>query len=226
MRISNCSVKFRKFTGMVLEDFAEGVKAGLYVNDKIFLLPPVTLLVFEALIDTYSDARKIYDAGGTAQYPAYKAALDAIVAALNILAPYVDKTAVGDVSIIKLAGFVPTFVKAAGRPGASFVQFLTLVSEKNLIEQLTSDCEVFPFGTSFVGILCEGGPLPADVTVDAEGAVVIPSTTTIRIFVHTSKQRKKVYRNLKSGTYYYCYYFVINNQGVSVISNQAKTMCQ
>ena len=226
MRISTCSVRFRRFVGMVLEDFAEGVKAGLYADDKVFPLPTVTLVAFTLLITTYSDARKAYDLGGTSQYPAYKAALDALVVALDELAIYVNGIAKGDTGIIKMAGFVPTFVKPSPKPVSSFVESLTLVSEKNTTQQLASDCEKFPDGTHYVGILCEGAAIPADVTVDDSGVVEIPSTTTIRIIVHTSKQRKKIFKNLKSGTYYYCYYFILNKNGASAISNQAKTMCQ
>ena len=227
MRKSTCSVSFRKKVGIALENFADLVKTGVYENALVFKNPTITLLIFTALLADFVTARVAYEQGGSAQLPAYKKAMKALIEALNTLAPFVDSIALGDIPTIKMAGFEATFDPSQiGKPGASKVQGLTLVVEGGAVEELTSDCESFPAGTSFVGILSEGALLPAGVTVDALGAVNIPVNTATRIIVHTSKQRKKKFKNLKSGLYYYCYYFILNKLGASQISNAVKTMCQ
>ena len=74
--------------------------------------------------------------------------MKALIAAINIMAPYVDTIALCDIAIIKMAGFEATFDPSQNKPGVAIVQSLTLVVENNSIEQLTSDCEKFPAGTN------------------------------------------------------------------------------
>ncbi len=226
MRASTCAFTFRKKAGLKLEDFAQGVYLGIFSNLLIFLLPPTTAVAFQKLITDFSTCRKAYEQGGIAQKPAYLAAKKALIAALNILAPYVDTIAMGDIPTINMAGFEATYDPTHIKPGPSKVQSLTLVVEKAAVEELVTDCESFPKGTEFIGILSEGVPLPAGVTVDVLGAVDIPALTPNRIIVHTSKKKKKTFKNLKSGLYYYGYYFILNKLGASQLSNPVKTMCQ
>ena len=198
MRKSTVKLSFRKKAGIVLEKFSDGIKTGVYGNALVFKNPTITLIIFTALLADYVTARVAYEQGGSAQLPAYQKAMKALIEALNTLAPFVDTIAEGDIATIKMAGFEATFDPSQiGKPGASKVQGLTLVVENEAVEELTSDCESFPAGTSFVGILSEGALLPAGVTVDALGAVNIPANTTNRIIVHTSRQRKKKFKNLK-----------------------------
>ena len=57
MRTSTSALNFRKKRGIKLEDFAEGVKAGIYGNLLVFLLVPITSLIFQGLITDFSNAR-------------------------------------------------------------------------------------------------------------------------------------------------------------------------
>ena len=225
MRNSTSAFNFRRMTGIKLEDFAEGVKTGIYGNPLVFLLVPMTLLIFTGLITDFSNARLAYESGGKAQLPLYQKTMKALIAALNILAPYVDTIALGDIPTIKMAGFKATYDPANAKGGTAKVQSLILIAENDAVEELTSDCETFPTGTVIVGILSEGAPVPDNVKVDGLGAITLPAGLTNKIIVHTSKQRKKVYKNLTSGLYYYCIYFVIIKGVVSQISAQVKRMC-
>ena len=227
MRTSKSKLNFKKFTSLKLEDFAEGIKAGIWGNLLVFLTIPMTLVAFLALITEYSDARKAYEQGGTAQLPLYQKTMKALKAALIILAPYVDSIALGDIPTIKMAGFEATFDPSQlGKSSGSKVESLTLEVENKATQELVSDCETFKEGTIIVGILSEGAPVPDAVKVDTVGAVTIPANTPNKIIVHTGKNRKKVYKNLTSGLYYYCTYFVIIKGVVSAMSVQVKKMCQ
>ena len=225
MKKSSASLNFRQMSGIKLENFAEGVKAGIFGNLLIFLLAPMTALILQGLITDFSVARLAYESGGKAQKPLYQKTMKALKEALNVFAPYVDTIALGDIAIINLGGFKATNDPAGNKPGTPNVQNLTLVVENNAIEELTSDCEPFPSGTIFIGILSENVPLSGTVKVDSLGMIKFPSGLLNNVFIHTSKSRKKIYKNLTSGLYYYCTYFVIVKGVVSPMSAQVKKMC-
>ena len=225
MKKSTASLNFRQMGGIKLEDFAEGVKAGIFGNLLIFLLAPMTALILQGLITDFSVARLAYESGGKAQKPLYQKTMKALKEALNVFAPYVDTIALGDIAIINLAGFKATNDPSGSKPGTPNVQSLILVVENNAIEQLTSDCEKFPTGSIIIGILSEEVPVSSSIKVDNLGAITFPPGLTHKIIVHTSKQKKKLYQNLTSGLYYYCTYFVIVKGVVSPMSAQVKKMC-
>ncbi len=226
MKTPTASLNFRQLGGIKLEDFAEGVKAGIFGNLLVFLLAPMTALILQGLISDFSLARLAYESGGKAQKPLYQKTMKALKAALNIFAPYVDTIALGDIAIINLAGFKANNDPSQNKPGATSVQGLILEVENKATNQLMSDCDTLPTGAIVIGILSEGVPIADTIKPDNLGAVTIAPNTPNKIIVHTSKNRKKIYNNLVSGLYYYCAYFIIIKGVVSAMSVQVKTMCQ
>ena len=146
MKTPTASLNFRQMGGIKLEDYAEGIKAGIFGNLLIFLLAPMTALILQGLISDYSLARLAYESGGTAQKPLYQKTMKALKAALNLFAPYVDTIALGDIAIINLAGFKANNDPSKSKPGATSVKGLILVVENNATEQLMSDCDALPAG--------------------------------------------------------------------------------
>ena len=225
MRKSTSAFNFRKMTGITLEDFAEGVKAGIFGNVLIFLLTPMTLLVFTGLITDYSNARKAYESGGTADLPLYQKTMKALIAALNLFAPYVDTIALGDIPTIKMAGFKATYDPANAKGGIVVEEGLNMKRPAKGSGSLISECSTYPSGTTFLGLLCEGAIKPDDITVVDSKFIKLPKGSTVNIILGASKQNKKVWTGLTPGVTYYCYYIIINSKGISSFSNVAIMMC-
>ncbi|MCF8278593.1 MAG: hypothetical protein K9J17_17830 [Flavobacteriales bacterium] len=64
MKKIRCSLAYHRMPIGSFGDFAGGVRDGIFTNTTVFTLPPMTLVDFQTLIDTYINARATYKAGG------------------------------------------------------------------------------------------------------------------------------------------------------------------
>ena len=225
MRKSTASVNFRKMTGITLEDFAEGVLAGIFGKILVFLLPPMTILIFQGLITDYSKARLAYESGGTDDLPLYNKTMKALIEGLNLFAPYVDTIALGDIPTIKMAGFKATYDPANAKGGPIVEEGLTLQRPAKGTGILISECSVYDGGTTFLGFLTERPLTANDITIIDSKFVDFPIGSTLKIKQCPTRQNKKIWTGLTAGVVYYCTYIVINSKGISSFSNVAVMMC-
>lgn len=225
MRKSTTSVNFRRMTGITLENFAEGVLAGIFGNILVFLLPPMTKIILQGLITDYSNARLAYESGGTADLPLYNKTMKALVAGLNLFAPYVDTIALGDIPTIKMAGFKATFDPANAKGGPIVEEYLTLKRPEKGTGILISECSSYDSGTTFLAFLTERPLTADDITIIDSIFFDLPIGSTLKIRLCPTRQNKKIWTGLKMGVLYYCVYIIINSAGVSSFSNVATMMC-
>ena len=227
MPVSKCKKNHKTETGLKYEDRVEGILDGVYTNDKIFKNPTITQLVFAALVTTFISTRKAHEKGGLAQLPAYEAATAALRVAVLTLAEFVDGIALGDITIINLAGYDATYdtTSTSSAMGNINITGLTLTREDSFIGRLDTDSESKGDRANYIGILCEGFPLPDGVTIDADGNIYIPSSVTMHIRVNIGMTRKKKFTGLTPGLTYYAYYIYKTSKFLSGFSNEVKMIC-
>lgn len=91
---------------------------------------------------------------------------------------------------------------------------------------MIAECELYAgSGYRYISFLVENSPLPTGITIDDNGSVTIPAAQTKDIVVNVNNQRKKVFKNLNTGSTYYVYYAVLNAKGVSGISDGKAMLC-
>lgn len=224
---SNCKRDYRLLEGTKLENKAEGVKNGIYGSTGVFATPTLTLLVVAALLLEYSNNRLAWEQGGIAQKKAYLDSMKKIIAMLDTLADYVDTVAVGDITTIKMAGYDATFdpTGAIPKPGLVRIDGISLDRLDKGTEIMVSDCGTLPKGTSVIGILTEGAPLPATTIIDSDGNIVLPPGFTGKVRINIARQRKKFWRNLTIGVNYYVYYIAVTAKSVSLLSLPVSELC-
>ena len=225
MRYSKVRLNFKRYAGIKLEDFAEGINLGIFGHLLIFLLTPITAIAFQALITEFSNARKAYEQGGSANLPLYNKTMKALKAGLLELAPYVDTIALGDIATIKMAGFEATFDPANAKGGPIVEEGLTLLRPVKGTGILISECSTYVSGTTFVGLLFEGNTIPAGITVVDSKFIKLPKGSTVDIILGATRQNKKIWTGLTPGVNYGCCYVVINSAGISSFSNVSTMMC-
>ena len=227
MRHSGVKRNYREERNITLEDRAEGVEEGVYGNDKVFINPTMTKVAYHAILSDLIAKRKTYNSGGLTQKAPFKAAQDLMIATLDDLADFVFKVAIGDAEIVRLSGFDVSFDPAStgSAIGETGIHGLTLFSKANISGELQTDCETKATGTYYIGILCEGGPLPDSVTNDAKGCITIPPEVTMKIRVNYDMKRQKKFTGLTSGVNYYAYYIIIIGKFISGLSNESKCKC-
>ncbi len=227
MRTHTCKFNFKFEENLVLENRSDGVYAGVYNNIDKFATPTMTKVAFGAIVADFSAKRKAKDQGGNKEKIAFKASTGIMRDTLFSMSEYVDSIAVGDLDLIKLAGYDATWdpAQSKGKSVPPKEMGLSLKRINDATNQLVSDCGTYPPDCYFLGILTEGFPLPHEFTVDEYGNIKFPPTTNFKIFINSGKIGKKTWKNLKSGGTYYCYYLVTNRHGMSLLSNEAKNIC-
>lgn len=226
MRKSTVKRNYRKLDGIKLENKAEGIETGIYGNASVFVTPTITNLVFSAAIVDYSKKRTLYEQGGIAQKLAYTKAKNVLMTLVDGQAEFVESIAVGDITIIKMAGFDATFdPDGSPKPGVVRVDGISLERLEKGTNSLVSDCGTLPKGNTLVAILCEGFPLPSEVVIDSDGNIILPKGFAGQIRTNVKHQRRKYWRNLTSGVHYYVYYIAITAKGISLLSLPVSELC-
>ena len=210
-----------------LEKRLEDVKAGVFGNTTVFATPPKTSIVVAAFLLDYADKRTKWEQGGIAQKDAYEKVVTAGRLMLDDFADYVDETADGNITIIKMAGYNATFDPEILLPkgGINRIDGITFRRIEDAPGQMVSENGTLPKGTTAIGILSEGVPLPDDTVIDSTGSITIPGIFTANVKVNMTKQNKKFWINLKNGVTYYVYHVAVTAKGVSLLSVAVSAQC-
>ena len=226
IRKSYCKRDYHKTLGIKLEKRLEDVKTGVYGNTTVFATPPKTIVAVTAFLLDYADKRTKWEQGGIAQKKAYEKIVSEGRIMMDDFADYVDEIADGDITVIRMAGFNPSFDTALlPKPGINRIDNITLKRVEDAPGKLISENGRLPKGTTVIGILCEGVPLTDEFEIDSEGNIFIPGTFTANVRVNMTKQNKKYWINLKNGVTYYVYHIAVSSKGVSLISIAVSCQC-
>ncbi len=221
-----CKLVYHTLKRDLIETFANIVKNGIFGNPLIFVMPPMTEALFQALLTDFINKLSAHKAGGTAQLGPYKEAKKALMAALDTLAVYVNTVALGNPNTIILAGFTPT--KSNLTPISAPLQPTGATLTRGGAGELLADCAVVSGADSYSTILTADEELPAWVTMNGLGQLIINDNeaaagaaiaqAALRGIIDLNKNRKKTFINLTVGTTYYLYYWATNAGGVSPLS--------
>ena len=228
VRKSNCMRNYHTLAGIKLEKRLEDTKTGVFGNIAVFTIPPATMIVVAALLLDYANKRVLWEQGGIAQKLAYTNAVKAVIAMLDTFADYVDELADGNITIIKMAGYTATYDPNGGnlpKPGIVRIDGVSLIRLVNSPGVLESDNGTLPKGTTVIGILTEGGPLPDNTIIDSDFNILIPGTYTLNFRVNIGRNRKKIWRNLKNSVTYYVYHIAVTSKVVSQLSVVVSEQC-
>lgn len=212
-----------------LEDFALLVLAGIYNNVAIFMTPTITQPEFLAIVNDYVSKLALYKARSLSKAE-FDLSKEALLNALDTLRVYVDSVALGDATIISLAGYEPTKGSASsstppGQPtGVTFA--------KGITGEFVTECEIIPGAVSYNAALVANEPIPDNVFMNGLGQLVATdeaggsgtagttaALANIRFILDFNKSRIKKFSNLQMGTTYYLYYWAMNSAGVSPMSD-------
>ena len=227
MRISTCKLNFQQEQNLVLENRGDGVYAGIYNNVDKFATPSMTKVAFGVILSDFAAKRKAKDQGGKKEMIAFKSSTKVMRDTLFSSSDYVNSIALGNIDLIKLAGFDATWdpSKGKGKEVPSKETGLSLRRIQDANNELVSFCGTYPSDCRFLGILTEGFPLPEGFTISNTGKITLPLNVNFRIFQHLSTVGRIVWDELITAKTYYCYYFIFNAHGISVVSNEAKNTC-
>ncbi len=223
--------------GTELKTFADGVVTGYYGNNPPFTVLPLTVAVFQALIDDYEDKRSDYENGGEDQKGPYLIAKDALIDALDLLSPETDKVAEGDAAVIILAGFEPT--KERGETNIPGQGVVTV--KRGIAGELIASSSIVEGAKHYGCIMVEGAPLPDWVVINGNGRIVwvsgaqptpgppagpTPAPGSPSSFqLDFTVKRVKHFQNLTHDVTYYFYFYAVNSKGVGPLSEAVSMVC-
>jgi len=213
-----CSREYHKGTIAEVQKLLKDTSAAILANAARFMSPPFTEPEAKAVYDAYTGTRSDYENGGKDQEPAWHTAYGNGIVFLDKSASYVDGVAQGDADTIILSRFNPVHVNPrvlSTIPG----QVQTITHDKESVKgQIIVESEMMGDNVRYGCIMVEGMPLPADFILGKDGTIIFPPCTA-RIFHSVSNQKKKTFNNLKTGTDYYIYFYVVNAAGAGPVSN-------
>lgn len=222
-----CLRTYRRPRIGTLGTFAQNVADGIFNNPLLFAVPPMTLPIFQAIINNYLTTWAAYSVGGIAQQGAYRTAQTALITALDTLALFVDETADGLESTITTSGFLPT--KGTPSIGPEPTQLQDIVLTRGVTRTIIAECENQDAAAVYICILTEGAPLPPNFTLNDAGQMTInggsSSPSPSSGIIDFSKGRRKTFINLTVGVNYYFVFFVINARGVGPMSLPVSILC-
>ena len=239
MSTIKCSLAYHYIAYSKVEDFAVGVRDGIYVtNIGTFPAPTVSQPIFQSAINAYVDKRGAYKNGGKAQKAAFNIAYETIMGYLDQLADYVDSIAIGNENIVLEGGFVPTKGTKSAKPAP--VQPTGVIVKQVTTGKITAECDNQPYTDTYLCLLLAGAPLPPFVSVNEHGQIVAPprqpdgspSWSASKdvpygppVVIDLNKNRKKTFTGLVPGVEYYVVFVAINASGVSALSATVRILC-
>ncbi len=186
---------------------AMGSNLKVAMTGSLFTDPqPLTPTALQALITNFTGTQSTASSGGKLARPAYVTATKALKDGLVLYAPYVSKIANGDVVILALTPLPTTERKDFASLILAGALAAGLFSKKGMIGQFIVDCISFGPKVGYFAIICEGGVLPAGVTLSRTGQLKIPAGCTMNIFTSSTSLKRKKFSNLTPGVTYYVYY--------------------
>lgn len=238
MRKIKCSLAFHKAKLDTIPTIAGGVRDGVYGNPTPFDTPPMLETDFQALITDYQTKRDAYKQGGLAQKGPFLNAKDNMMEGMDTMAAYVDTVADGDANVITLAGFVPTKGTTSEQPDP--VQPTGVTVKHGTTGILYAECDNQPQAMGYGCIMTVGEPLPSNVVMNGVGQLLVSDSGDVGGTDETAvsasdgmvtgtfdlnPNRKKTFRNLTPGVFYYFTFYAYNATGVSSLSASASLMC-
>ena len=192
------------------------MQLGIFENPDIFTgKPPNTFDEISKFISTYTAYHTAFTMGGINQKHDYEVAKTAIRDCMLNFAPYIDKIAKGDKSILALSslpttgnfnnstgfileGRVPKNVK--GTPGNTGV--------------IKTTCTVFGQRAFYFAILVADNPLEEGITTTPDGQLILPPSG-VNYYLNSNGKRNKTFANIPTNRFYWLYYVVISGGYVS-----------
>ncbi len=222
MLTQHCTLGYHQSGTLTLETFAIQVANGIYTNPAIFTDPVIKQIEFEALQQKFNAAASDYATFGSTKKTIFSNARKALIDALDLIADYVDAVALGDESVIVLSGFVPS--SAVAQSNIPIQQISTFFVKRTAVmgEIAVEIPAITGHGTvNYFCICSEGSPLTSPVIADGQ---LLLDATSNKVRYDFAKSRKKVFRGLTPGVYYYFYVFACNTVSVSPLSDVKNCM--
>lgn len=211
---------YKKAKDDVLDLKASAVQIGLAANTTPFPSPPVGPTALGTLITTYINTSVAYKRGGLDQKPAFINAKNALLAALDQNADYVDEIADGSEELIVNAGYVPTKTSSTTKPLPDKPTVVTAV-RGNATGLILVECKAVT-NAMFYGLIMSDSPdIPGFVF---QNGVVGADGTNVKMMININKSRKKSMEGLNPGTIYYFWMYAANANGISALSDTVKLM--
>ena len=186
---------------------AMGDELKVSITGSIFIDPqPMLPAALQTLITNFTTTKANFKSGGYLVKPPYTEATKALINGLVEYAPYVSGIAKGDVTILALTP-LPTTEKlnySALILGGAVAT--GMYAKKGMTGQFIVDCKSFGPKVGYFAVICEGGAMPAGVTLDRKGKLKIPAGCLMNIFTSSTTSKKKTFSDLIPGVTYYVYY--------------------
>ena len=189
-----------KLAGMA-SDLKVAMTGPLFIGTQ-----PFTPTAFQTLITNFTSTKSAAKSGGKLAQPAYTTATAALKDGIVLYGPYIDSIAKGDIVILALTPLPTTAKKDFASLILAGALAAGLISKKGMIGQFITNCTSYGPKVGYFAIICEGGVLPAGVTLDRKGQLKIPLGCTMNIFCSSTSSKKKTFSNLTPGVSYFVYY--------------------
>ena len=188
---------------------------------------PVTQVLFDAAVVTYTSARTTYKLGGLTNKKPFLDAYDVLIGMMIELAPYVNGIANGDEDIFKLS-MLP-YTSGANETGL-------LIERGELAKGLAYKvgttgkahvtCDYFGPGAKYICIASEGKPMPEGTKMSLGGQIIFPGGVTAPSFImNIDGTRDKIITDMTPKVDYYLTYIVMCGGFVSDLSVAIIIVC-
>lgn len=214
---SRCTFGYHYFGTSQLDTMANGVANGVYNNPTTFPTSPITQAAFATIRQAYNTTAADYATYGATKKTAFVNAQKTLINALDLLADYVNSVALGDQSIIILAGFTPSSTVVQSNTPVGQINAFVVRRSNTIGEIMVEIPAIKNHGTINYFCCCsEGTPLTNPVMVNGQ-LKTDPADGFVRI--DTNKSRKKIFTGLTPGVMYYFYVSASNTVSVSPLSD-------
>jgi len=217
MKTITCRLEYHKYGTSAIDTFSNEVKNGIFNNPDVFVSPPVSEADVILQQNTFNNTAADYTQYGITKKTAFIEAKTKLINTLDLLAAYVDTVAQGNVSVIALAGFVPTSDSTQSTEPLPKIEAFAISLSKSSGEILV-DIPAYPnqVNVNYNCICVEDVPLQTPALFN--GQIVLHANDPM-VRQDFNKSRKKVFAGLTPGKKYYFYVFGSNTAGVSPLSN-------
>ena len=218
----HCTLGYHYFGTSGLDTFANGVANGIYSNPVPFATPPVLQADFVATMQDFNTAAADYATYGATKKTTFLNTKKKLIDTLDLTADYVDSVAMGDESIIILAGYTPSSSATQSNIPLMKIDFFSLKRTTNNGEIVVEVPAISGHGTvNYFCICSEGAPLGNPTIVNGQ---ITFDNTGVKVILDYNKPRKKLFSGLTAGVTYYFYVFASNTVSVSPLSDAKSIM--
>ncbi len=190
-------------------------------------IKPVTQVLFDAAIVTFSSARTTYKLGGLTNKKPFIDAYDVLIGMMIELAPYVNGIADGDEDIFKLS-MLP-YTTGANETGLiieSGVLPSGLTYKVGTTGKAHVSCAFYGISAKYICIASQGAPLPAGTKMSVGGQIEFTGGITAPTFIlNIDGSRDKILTGMIPKVDYYLTYIVMYGGFVSDLSVAIIIVC-